>query len=238
MNLLDILGYAGDVLDTPGRLTRTALAGRNPFPALFDPQQGVSGRQLLEHYGLVGPNEDQGWIPDAGDLGGFAAETILDPTNLIGGGMLAKLLAKAKKARTSNAALDLLSPSQNARNRAENWIISSAAQANGLNPDDRIKRVSEWIRSGETLTGPIPKETIDELMHSLKPTFDRETGEVLDISNSSWPRTGTILDFLDEQDDWRASRNQASMSVPRTTPLLAALLGHNVVARSHSRKKQ
>jgi hypothetical protein len=103
MTLLDLLAGAGDVLDTPGRLVRTGLAGKNPFDALFDPSQGVSGRQLLEQYGLVGANEDQGWMPDAGDVGGFAAEMALDPTNLIGGGLLAKLLGKSRAATRHNA---------------------------------------------------------------------------------------------------------------------------------------
>lgn len=117
MNLLDILGGVGNVLDTPGRVTRTALAGKNPLSALFDPEQGVSGRQLLEQYGLAGENIDQGWMPDAGDIGGFAAETLLDPTNLIGGGFLAKLLGKAKGAKAANKGIEAanaLSQSQRA----------------------------------------------------------------------------------------------------------------------------
>jgi hypothetical protein len=102
MNLLDLLSAGGDVLDTPGRLVRTGLAGKNPLDALLDPSQGVSGRQLLEQYGLVGANEDQGWVPDAGDVGGFAAEMVLDPTNWLGGGLLAKPLGKASKAKQLN----------------------------------------------------------------------------------------------------------------------------------------
>ena len=83
MNLLDALSGLGTVLDTPGAMLRTGLAGENPLDAVFDTEKRVSGRELLEKYGLAGANEDQGWVPDLGDLGGFAAEMVLDPTNLI-----------------------------------------------------------------------------------------------------------------------------------------------------------
>lgn len=103
---MDLLSGAGTVLDTPGRFTRTALAGRNPFAAIFDPSQGVSGRDLLQQYGMVGENTDQGWTPDSGDIGGFLAEMALDPTNLIGGGLLAKILGTASKAKAANRGID------------------------------------------------------------------------------------------------------------------------------------
>ena len=102
MNLLDALSGIGTVLDTPGAMLRTGLAGENPFAAVFDTDKRVSGRDLLERYGLAGENTDQGWIPDMGDLGGFAAEMLLDPTNLIGGGLLARLMGKAGKAKVAN----------------------------------------------------------------------------------------------------------------------------------------
>ncbi len=101
--LLDILGGVGDVLDTPGRFTRTALAGRNPFATVFDPSKGVSGRDLLQQYGMVGENQDG---LDGGDIGGFLAEMALDPTNLIGGGMLARVMGKASKAKAANKGIE------------------------------------------------------------------------------------------------------------------------------------
>ena len=106
MNLLDALSGLGTVLDTPGAMLRTGLAGENPLDAVFDTEKRVSGRELLEKYGLAGANEDQGWVPDLGDLGGFAAEMVLDPTNLIGGGLLAKLLGTAGKAKAANRAIE------------------------------------------------------------------------------------------------------------------------------------
>ena len=112
---MDILGGVGDVLDTPGRFTRTALAGRNPFSTVFDPSKGVSGRELLQQYGMVGENQDG---LDGGDIGGFLAEMALDPTNLIGTGLLAKIMGKASKARAANRAIEAANDVASAENRA------------------------------------------------------------------------------------------------------------------------
>lgn len=101
--LMDLLSGVGNVLDTPGRFTRTAMVGRNPFSSVFDPSQGASGRDVLEHYGMAGPNQEG---LDAGDVGGFLAEMILDPTNLIGSGLLAKLPGKASRAKAANRGIE------------------------------------------------------------------------------------------------------------------------------------
>lgn len=92
--LMQGLGAASYALDTPGALLRGLLAGK--------PGERVAGRDLLEQYGLVGANTDQGWIPDAGDLAGFAADTLLDPLNLIGGGLVKTAAGKAAKIKAAN----------------------------------------------------------------------------------------------------------------------------------------
>lgn len=76
------LAKIGHILDTPGGVVRTALVGRNPLPAIFDPDQRASGRDVLEHAGVLGPNQE-GF--DAGDVAGFAAEVALDPLTWFGG---------------------------------------------------------------------------------------------------------------------------------------------------------
>jgi hypothetical protein len=135
MNLLDILGYAGDVLDTPGRLTRTALAGRNPFAAVFDPSKGVSGRDLMQQYGMVGENQDG---LDGGDVGGFLAEMLLDPTNLIGGGLLARLMSKSSKAKQANL------------------VRQATINKGGMNAIDQAStRVRQVSPSGTSLPGQV-----------------------------------------------------------------------------------
>lgn len=102
--------YVADSLDKPGRAVRGAFGGNirellNLIPfsdamGLTDPNEAVSGRDLLEKAGIIGENTDG---LDAGDVGGFAAEMVLDPTNLIGGGLLTRLLGKASKAKATNA---------------------------------------------------------------------------------------------------------------------------------------
>lgn len=62
-SLLGSLGHAamsglettGNVLDTVGSTARGFLAGKNPLRGVFDPNQRISGRQLLEHHGIVEP---------------------------------------------------------------------------------------------------------------------------------------------------------------------------------------
>lgn len=85
------LQYLGETLDKPGRAVRGLLAGRPgelanliPFSDTFgltDPSQSVSGRDLLEKAGLAGPN--QVGSLDMGDVAGFGAEVLLDPTTYL-----------------------------------------------------------------------------------------------------------------------------------------------------------
>ena len=85
------LQWLGETLDKPGRAARGLLAGRPgeianliPFSdtmGLTDPSQSVSGRDLLEQAGLAGPNQ-VGRL-DAGDVAGFGAEILLDPTTYL-----------------------------------------------------------------------------------------------------------------------------------------------------------
>lgn len=91
--LQDIIGGVGYALDTPGAYTRGALAGKLG--------QRVSGRDMLQSWGAVGPDK-QGL--DWGDAAGFGAEMLFDPLNLVGGGALKALTGANKGIRTSNTA--------------------------------------------------------------------------------------------------------------------------------------
>lgn len=85
--LLDALGFVGNVLDTPGSILRGLMAGDpgKAFSGVLDPSQRVSGRDMLQRWGALGENEEG---LDAGDVGGFLAEMITDPVNLLGVGAL------------------------------------------------------------------------------------------------------------------------------------------------------
>ena len=116
--LLDALEWAGESLDKPGRAVRGALGGQGlgalknliPFSdtaGWTDPSQSVSGRGLLEKYGMLSPaGEDDGF--GLGDIAGTVVEMALDPTNLIGGGALKKLIGVRRGAKAANARREML----------------------------------------------------------------------------------------------------------------------------------
>src|SRR5690606_21165650 len=82
--------------DTPGAVVRNTLAGTNPLQGLFDFDERTSGRQLLETWGVLDPNQEG---LDAGDVGGFGAEILFDPLTYLTGG----LTAAGKLAKKSGA---------------------------------------------------------------------------------------------------------------------------------------
>jgi len=94
--LLSGLSFVGNVLDTPGAIIRNTLAGTNPLQGLFDFDERTSGRQLLETWGVLAPNQEG---PDAGDVAGFGAEILFDPLTYLTGG----LTAAGKVAKKSGA---------------------------------------------------------------------------------------------------------------------------------------
>ncbi len=69
--MLDALSGVGYALDTPGAYLRGALSGR--------PGERASGREMLQNWGVAGENQPG---LDLGDVGGFAAEMVLDPLSL------------------------------------------------------------------------------------------------------------------------------------------------------------
>lgn len=105
------LAYVGSTLDKPGRAVRGVLSGLTggewgggplnliPFSdtmGLTD-SEGVTGRELLEGWGALGPNESG---LDWGDVAGFGADVLLDPTTYLtlGGSALTQTGKAAKMA--------------------------------------------------------------------------------------------------------------------------------------------
>lgn len=106
--LLKALGVIGNTLDLPGSSVRDLIAGENPLDQWTTPFSGenrASGRRMLEQLGLLGENRKG---LDLGDVAGFGAEMLLDPTNLIGGGLAARTLSKAGKAKAANKASEAM----------------------------------------------------------------------------------------------------------------------------------
>jgi hypothetical protein len=156
-NSIGLLQYIGETLDKPGRAVRGLLDGRPeellnlvPFSdaaGLTDPKTATSGRDLLEHAGILDPNEAG---LDAGDVAGFAAEIALDPTTYLsfggsalskGGqalkkaGVLGKVNAKARIGRTVG---DVLSGLDDVGRAAATEALQAAAMKSGGTVDDLL----------------------------------------------------------------------------------------------------
>lgn len=126
------LQYVGESLDKPGQAVRGLLAGKPsellnliPFSDAIgltssegalggtafqftDDENAVSGRDLLEKYAGLSPNEE-GF--DLGDVGGFAADVLLDPTTWMSGG----LTQIGKAAKRAGLLPDVATQARNAR---------------------------------------------------------------------------------------------------------------------------
>lgn len=110
--LLDALGYIGSSLDKPGAAVRGALSGdmgqlANLIPfsdamGITDPEQRVSGRDMLQSWGAVGENQE-GF--DLGDVAGFGAEMLTNPLSYVPLGGMASRLFRGPPPSTTNALL-------------------------------------------------------------------------------------------------------------------------------------
>lgn len=102
-SLGDVLSGLSYAADTPGALLRGGIGNLIDLFTGDDKQHGwrASSRDLLEQRGGFAPNEDG---IDTGDVLGFAGDVILDPLNLVGGGLLAKMIGKGTRAKAANVA--------------------------------------------------------------------------------------------------------------------------------------
>ena len=90
-NATGFMGFAGNVVNTPSATARDVVVGKNPLSGVFDPSKRTTGRDIGEKLGVIGPNEDQGWLPDVGDLVGAGIEVGTD----LGTGLGARMLGRA-----------------------------------------------------------------------------------------------------------------------------------------------
>ena len=113
-----VLDAVGNAFDLPGSSVRDLLVGRNPldqFASPFSADNRVTGRDVLDHWGVTAPNKETGmagWLDDPmeglRDLAGFGVEILTDPLNVVSALKLSKLFRAGKKATTHNAALEAL----------------------------------------------------------------------------------------------------------------------------------
>lgn len=110
-----------NTLDTPGAAVRNFLGGGETLAGLTDSNQRLSGRDLLEGWGVLGANQEG---LDFGDVLGFGAEVALDPLTYLTLG--ASAVGKAGKLFKAAGALD---------------DVTTAAKAAGLAKGPRTARM-------------------------------------------------------------------------------------------------
>lgn len=201
-SLLDVLSGIGSALDTYSGAgsVRDLIAGENPFDQFIDPfndEKRVSGRQMLEKRGWADENIDQGWIPDIGDLGGFAAEALLDPTNLLGGIGLAKRLMGISKAKAANRGIEAAN------------ALSREQRAMGFMPEEIAKLTKIVDESGA------PKRMLHGTSHHDLNSFtdlDPSTGIQHTFSKGTY--STPIQDMANYHSGWHGNRQESWRSVP------------------------
>lgn len=156
------LETAGYVLDTPGALLRGLLAGRAG--------ERVGGRELLETWGVLGENQ-AGF--DAGDVAGFGAEMLLDPLNLVGGGLVKRGLGLADDAADASRS-----------------VKASTTQRQLL--PETVQKINKWATEGADPRFGGPKFQLNDAddfkdlyMRSQDwASFDEATGKRVKVPNA------------------------------------------------------
>jgi hypothetical protein len=141
---LSALEAIGNVLDTPGSMVRAGLVGENPFSGVFDTRQRVSGRDVLQEWGMLGRNRPG---LDLGDVAGFAAEVAFDPTTYLTfgtsaalkpAGQVAKALGKLPKRSVLNPITGAVEDGVRAMRMAPGGLNKILAESPELLPDAKI----------------------------------------------------------------------------------------------------
>lgn len=149
-----------NLLDTPGAWVRGLLVGRLPGG------ERVSGRELLEHYGLLGPNRP-GF--DWGDVAGFAAEVLLDPLTyltfgvgaLTKAGKLAKMAGILAKAERGGAVAG-----EAARAAKGAKVLTLARRAAAVGP--RVARMRTTLRQAIERGGSKAQEAVKAAAKAMR----------------------------------------------------------------------
>lgn len=150
-HLLNGLSAIGNLADLPGSSARDVLAGRNPFDQWASPLHDTnrtSGRDLLRHYGMAGEKDTWGNF-----LGGMAAETVLDPLNVISGKGVLNALRARRGAQSANAGI-----------RSAN-ATSLAQRARGYLPEEAVEHISPLLKTTEG--------TPKRMYHGTSKVFDK-----------------------------------------------------------------
>jgi hypothetical protein len=150
--IIGAVGAVGNFLDLPGSMVRDTLTGNNPFDQLLTPfssEDRVTGRDLLTTWGLTNPNKEtgiSGWFDDpmegVSDIGGFLAETALDPLNMLSRPLKAASLA-ADGAKAGRAGRGLIN------NTFDPLQLSEAGEKLGVR--SQLDEIGSRVAGGEGL---------------------------------------------------------------------------------------
>lgn len=128
-NTWGALETIGKVLDTPGAITRGALAGDPTSGFSWDSTRRVSGEELLQRYGLAFEKPDTYLKSAANTIGGMATEVLTDPLSWLTLPMSS--LTRAGKAAKYAGILDYapLAAQRRMGAAAKNTMTGRAAEA-------------------------------------------------------------------------------------------------------------
>lgn len=201
-SLMDALGLIGDVADTPGSIARGLLAGdpARAFGGVFDPSQRVSGRGLLEQYGLVDPEAGLG-----GDIAGFGASLLTDPLTYIPLGWGAKAALASRTAKPAASSVLKSAKPVAVAEEITPYALKRAAEE-GVSVDEFLHGVKSPAPSAkeigraqmESIFGVQPSKTPPVKVRNMLTGEDKffDTWEDARAFKSTLSGTGTM-------DDWR-----------------------------------
>jgi len=200
LNTVEVLAK---VLDYPGAIARGVLAGDNASGFSWDSDRRVTGRELLEQYGMLSPDSNPYW----GTAAGLAAEIATDPLAVFSTAPL-KVAGKAAQAagildKASDAATlamgggDFLTGARAARDQlrtgraAYKWLGDLMPAGKALNRANAAYRPLVGPRTARSMV------TLDDLVKSLpdKPAQD----QALEALNNYLGKRGKT--YADVKDD-------------------------------------
>lgn len=190
-HLLNALGAVGNVLDLPGSSVRDALALKNPFDQYLTPfssDNRTSGRDLLRHHGLISSGNNWGNF-----AGGLAAETALDPLNLIGGSLIKNATTRQNQIARAHGLIKQLNPLEpgfspeiihGLTGRHVTPLAEGSQQAwqHALTPSQR-SAIGEWTGNStgpnSVARGGVEKDNVKYLFEPGGGYFNQPVGEKL-----------------------------------------------------------
>lgn len=188
----------GKALDTPGAIFRGVLAGKPTSGFSWDNDTRVSGRELLEQYGVIGKDAN----PYAATAAGFAAEVALDPLAMFFGpakalGMGGKavraagLLDKAGDAAMARIGLDAAAKSRTGQ-QATKFLRNVLPGKKALNPDNYKYRPLVGPRVAQTTA------TVRDVVERTGADAAEQASRIAAIENFLKPRGSSYAEVADD----------------------------------------